>query len=231
MGWLNDALTAILDAVQSVDPVLRTVLAAVAIALETSVLVGLIVPGDTIVIVAATGVDGVPQAIILGVSVVLGALVGESVGYALGRWLGPHIRHSWLGRRIGERNWERSERYLRKRGGLAIFLSRFLPVLHSLVPLTVGMTGYPYRRFIAWTLPACTLWAGIYVTIAAAAADSYRELADRAHWIGYVFVAAIAVFLLFAWLVKHLLYRAEQRHMEADAVEHPEAPDESPRQA
>ncbi|OCG75864.1 DedA family protein [Microbacterium sediminis] len=228
---MNDALTAILDAVQSVDPVLRTVLAAVAIALETSVLVGLIVPGDTIVIVAATGVDGVPQAIILGVSVVLGALVGESVGYALGRWLGPHIRHSWLGRRIGERNWERSERYLRKRGGLAIFLSRFLPVLHSLVPLTVGMTGYPYRRFIAWTLPACTLWAGIYVTIAAAAADSYRELADRAHWIGYVFVAAIAVFLLFAWLVKHLLYRAEQRHMEADAVEHPEAPDESPRQA
>lgn len=231
MGWLNDALTAILDAVQSVDPVLRTVLAAVAIALETSVLVGLIVPGDTIVIVAATGVDGVPQAIILGVSVVLGALVGESVGYALGRWLGPHIRHSWLGRRIGERNWERSERYLRKRGGLAIFLSRFLPVLHSLVPLTVGMTGYPYRRFIAWTLPACTLWAGIYVTLAAAAADSYRELADRAHWIGYVFVAAIAVFLLFAWLVKHLLYRAEQRHMEADAVEHPEAPDESSRQA
>lgn len=231
MGWLNDALTAILDAVQSVDPVLRTVLAAVAIALETSVLVGLIVPGDTIVIVAATGVDGAPQAVILGVSVVLGALVGESVGYALGRWLGPHIRHSWLGRRIGERNWERSERYLRRRGGLAIFLSRFLPVLHSLVPLTVGMTRYPYRRFIAWTLPACALWAGIYVTIAAAAADSYRELADRAHWIGYVFVAAIAVFLLIAWLIKHLLYRAEQRHMDAEAVEHPEAQDESPRQA
>lgn len=231
MGWLNDALTAILDAVQSVDPVLRTVLAAVAIALETSVLVGLIVPGDTIVIVAATGVDGVPQAIILGISVVLGALVGESIGYALGRWLGPHIRHSWLGRRIGERNWERSERYLRRRGGLAIFLSRFLPVLHSLVPLTVGMTGYPYRRFLAWTLPACTLWAGIYVSIAAAAADSYRDLADRAHWVGYVFVGAIAVFLLFAWLIKHLLYRAERRHMEAEAVEQADSTDEAPRQA
>lgn len=202
MGWLNDALTAILDAVQSVDPVLRTVLAGLAIMLETSVLIGLIVPGDTVVIVAATGVDGVPQAVALGVSVVLGALVGESIGYALGRWLGPHIRHSWLGRRIGAHNWERSERYLRRRGGLAIFLSRFLPVLHSLVPLTVGMSRYPYRRFIAWTLPACVLWAAIYVSIAAAAADSYRELADRAHWIGYVFVGAIAVFLLFAWVIK-----------------------------
>lgn len=230
MGWLNDALTAILDAVQSVDPVLRTVLAGLAIMLETSVLIGLIVPGDTVVIVAATGVDGVPQAVALGVSVVLGALVGESIGYALGRWLGPHIRHSWLGRRIGAHNWERSERYLRRRGGLAIFLSRFLPVLHSLVPLTVGMSRYPYRRFIAWTLPACVLWAAIYVSIAAAAADSYRELADRAHWIGYVFVGAIAVFLLFAWLIKHLLYRAERRHMEAEAVEHADVADEAPRE-
>lgn len=230
MGWLNDALTAILDAVQSVDPVLRTVLAGLAIMLETSVLIGLIVPGDTVVIVAATGVDGVPQAVALGVSVVLGALVGESIGYALGRWLGPHIRQSWLGRRIGARNWERSERYLRRRGGLAIFLSRFLPVLHSLVPLTVGMTRYPYRRFIAWTLPACVLWAAIYVSIAAAAADSYRELADRAHWIGYVFVGAIAVFLLFAWVIKHLLYRAERRHMEAEAVEHADVADEAPRE-
>lgn len=230
MGWLNDALTAILDAVQSVDPLLRTVLAGLAIMLETSVLIGLIVPGDTVVLVAATGVDGVPQAVALGASVVLGALVGESIGYALGRWLGPHIRQSWLGRRIGAHNWERSERYLRRRGGLAIFLSRFLPVLHSLVPLTVGMTRYPYRRFIAWTLPACVLWAAIYVSIAAAAADSYRELADRAHWIGYVFVGAIAVFLLFAWVIKHLLYRAERRHMEAEAVEHADVADEAPRE-
>lgn len=228
MGWLNDALTAILDAVQSVDPVLRTVLAGVAIMLETSVLIGLIVPGDTVVIVAATGVEDLPQGIILGVTVVIGALMGETIGYVLGRWLGPHIRHSWLGRRIGERNWERSERYLRRRGGLAIFLSRFLPVLHSLVPLTVGMARYPYRRFIAWTLPACVLWSAIYVSIAAAAAGSYRDLSDRAHWIGYAFVAVIAAFLVIAWLVKRLIYRAERRHMEADAIEHAASPDETP---
>ncbi|WP_261165573.1 DedA family protein [Microbacterium sp. Marseille-Q6965] len=224
---MNDALSAILDAVQSVDPVLRTLLAGLAIALETSVLVGLIVPGDTIVIVAATGTADAAQGVALGVAVVLGALAGESVGYALGRWLGPWIRHSWLGRRIGERNWARSERYLRRRGGVAIFLSRFLPVLHSLVPLTVGMSGYPYRRFIAWTLPACVLWAGIYISIAAAAADSYRELSDRAHWAGYVFVGVIAVFLLVVWLVKHLLQRAERRHMDDDTAPDP-APGDAP---
>ena len=53
---MNEFLSWLLDAVQSVDPVVRTLLAGVAIMLETSVLVGLVVPGDTIVIVAATAV-------------------------------------------------------------------------------------------------------------------------------------------------------------------------------
>ncbi|WOF24649.1 DedA family protein [Microbacterium betulae] len=228
----NDVLLWILDLVESVDPVLRTVLAAVAIALETSVLVGLIVPGDTIVIVAATGVTTLGEGIALGGAVTVGALVGESVGFALGRWLGPRIRHSRLGRRIGEHNWERSERYLRRRGGIAIFLSRFLPVLHSLVPLTVGMSGYPYRRFIAWTLPACLLWSGAYVSIAAGAATGFREIADQAHYAGYVFVGVIAVFLLIVLLGKKVLERIERRHLhvpaEDETASRPGPADEEP---
>ena len=50
---MNEFLSWLLDAVQSVDPVLRTVLAGVAILLETSVLIGLVVPGETVVIVLA----------------------------------------------------------------------------------------------------------------------------------------------------------------------------------
>jgi membrane-associated protein len=139
---VNEFLTWLLDGVQEVDAVARTLLAGVAVMLETSILVGLIVPGDTIVIVAATAVGSPLEGVLLGVAVVIGALVGESIGFWLGRWLGPKIRVSRLGRRLGEANWARSERYLRRRGGPAIFLSRFLPVLHSLVPLTVGMCGF-----------------------------------------------------------------------------------------
>ncbi|GAA3626176.1 hypothetical protein GCM10022200_05660 [Microbacterium awajiense] len=213
---MNEFLSWLLDAVQSVDPVLRTLLAGLAIMLETSVLIGLIVPGDTIVIVAATAVGSPLEGVLLAITVVVGALIGESIGYALGRWLGPHIRDSKLGRRIGQENWDRSERYLRRRGGPAIFLSRFLPVLHSLVPLTVGMSGYPYRRFLAWTVPACVLWSGMYVTVAAAAAGTYRELADRLHYAGYLFVGVIVVFLLLAFLGKKLIHRLERRHLEDD---------------
>ncbi|MCR2800971.1 DedA family protein [Microbacterium sp. zg-Y818] len=213
---MNEFLTWLLDAVQSVDPVLRTVLAGVAVMLETSVLVGLVVPGDTVVIVAGTAVASPLEAVVLAVVVVIGALIGESIGFWLGRVLGPRIRYSKIGAKLGEKNWQRAETYLRRRGGPAIFLSRFLPVFHSLVPLTVGMSGFAYRRFLAWTLPACMLWSAMYVGVAVAAAGTYRELSDTIHFAGYIFVGIILAFLLLAYLAKRLIARRERRHLEAD---------------
>lgn len=210
---MNEILDWILNTVQSIDPVLRTVVAGIAIMLETSVLIGLVVPGDTVVIVAATAVGSVGEGFVLGAAVVTGSLAGESIGFALGRWLGPRIRFSRLGRRIGEDNWVRSELYLRRRGGPAIFLSRFLPVLHSLVPLTVGMSGFSYRRFIAWTAPACVIWTSLYVGVVAAAAKTYREISDNIQYAGYLFVGVIVVFLLLAYLIKRLISRREARHL------------------
>ncbi|MGA7147013.1 MAG: DedA family protein [Microbacterium sp.] len=211
---MNEFLTWLLDAVQSVDPVLRTLLAGLAIMLETSVLIGLVVPGDTVVIVAATAVESPLEAVLLGIAVVIGALIGESIGFWLGRFLGPKIQHSRLGRRIGEENWHRSERYLRRRGGPAIFLSRFLPVLHSLVPLTVGMSGYPYKRFLAWTIPACVLWSALYISVAAVAAGTYRQLADRIHYAGYIFVGVIVIFLVLVFVSKKVIERVERKHLD-----------------
>ncbi|MFO7690651.1 MAG: DedA family protein [Cryobacterium sp.] len=211
---MNDFLTTILDAIADVDPVLRTVLAGFAILLETSVLVGLIVPGDTVVIVASTAVASPAEYIALVLAVIVGALIGESIGFALGRYFGPRIQRSGLGRRIGERNWVRAQRYLYRRGGIAVFASRFLPVLHSLIPLTVGMSTMRYRTFMAWTVPACIIWSFGYVSVGAAAAEGYRELADRLHFAGYIFVAVIALFVALVVLGKKWLHRREARHMD-----------------
>ena len=210
---MNEILTWILDVVQSVDPVLRTLLAGFGILLETSILIGLVVPGDTIAIVAATGVENVPQFVFLVLAIIVGALAGESIGFALGRYFGPRIRGSRLGRRIGEHNWQRAENYLDRRGGLAIFVSRFLPVLHSLIPLTVGMSTMRYRRFMTWTIPACVLWALAYVSVGALAAGSYRQMADRLHYAGYIFVAIIVAFALVVLIAKKVLSKLEARHM------------------
>ena len=219
---MNEILSWILDTVSSVDPVWRTLIAGVAMLLETSILLGLIVPGDTVLLVTATGVQGPVQYFALALASILGALGGESIGFMLGRYFGPRIRHSRLGRRIGERHWQRAERYLDRRGGIAVFLSRFLPVLHSLIPVTVGMSTMAYRRFIAWTLPACILWSFAYVTAGSAAAGGYRELADRLHFAGYIFVAVIVVFVIAVIVVKKLIARGEERHMDDAADRAPE---------
>jgi membrane-associated protein len=209
---VNEVLLWILDLVRSVDPVARTLLAGGGIFLETSLLVGLIVPGDTIVLVASTAVETPVQYVALLVAVIVGALGGESVGFALGRFFGPKIRDSRLGARIGVRNWQRAANYVDRRGGIAVFVSRFLPVLHSLVPVTVGMSNMPYRRFLAWTAPACVLWALAYVTFGSVAAGSYRELANSLHFAGYLFVGAIVLFVIGVVVVKKLLERSEARH-------------------
>ena len=234
---MNELLDWILDTVQSVDPVARTLLAGLGIMLETSVLIGLVVPGDTNVLVASTAVDGPVEYVALALTVIVGAIIGESIGFGIGRWFGPHIQHSRLGRRIGAENWARAQRYLDRRGGPAVFISRFLPVLHSLIPLTVGMSTMRYRKFIAWTLPACIIWAFSYVTVGWLAADGYRELSRELHWAGYAFVAVIVLFLVVVWAVKKVLVRVEAKHMAAadaeagESMVPPVGPDDAVRMA
>lgn len=213
---MNDILTGFLDLVQSIDPLWRTLLSGLGMFLETSVLVGLIVPGDSMVLVSATAVTTDFQHVMLVIAVVIGSLGGESLGFWLGHHFGPAIRASRLGRALGEKNWRRAEVYLDRRGGIAVFLSRFLPVLHSLIPLTVGMSRMSYRRFIAWTIPACVIWAVCYVSVGRVAASSYRELSNSLHQAGYIFVAIIVAFGLIVWLVKKLIARSEARHLDLD---------------
>ncbi len=214
---MNEVLNSILDFVEGVPPVWRILVAGVAVMLETSVLLGLIVPGDTIVLVSSTGVTTALQYSLMVVAVVLGALVGESIGFGLGRIFGPKLRASGLGQRIGDERWQRADRFVKRRGGIAVFISRFLPVFHSVVPLTAGMTPMPYRTFIAWTTPACIVWAFLYVSIGSGAAQTYRELQDTVSWAGWIFIGIFVLAIAFIAIIKQILHRYS--HMDDDSAE------------
>jgi membrane-associated protein len=214
---VNDFFNWILSTVHSVDPTLRVVLAGVAMLFETSILLGLIVPGDTVVLVAATGVRDPFEFVSLAIAVIVGSLAGESIGFWLGHSFGPRIRRSRLGRRIGEKNWVRAETYLTRRGGIAVAISRFLPVFHSLVPVVVGSSAMRYRVFIRWTAPACAIWALTYISVGAFAAGSYRELEGKLQWAGLIFVGIIVVALVVIFLIRRAIERSEARHMEPHA--------------
>ena len=213
---LNELIDWLISTVQQIDPVLRFLLAGLAILLETSLLIGLIVPGDTVLLVASTGVTNWGAWAALVAAGIIGALCGESLGYLIGRWLGEPVQRSWLGRKIGAKRWAAAEAFLHRRGGVAVFISRFLPVLHSLVPATAGIARMPYRKFMAWTAPACTIWALAYVSAGALATASYAQLGQRLHWAGYIFVAVIVLFLVGMWLVKRMLSRRVDAEVDAE---------------
>lgn len=217
---LTSALVWLIAAVHQVDPAVRVLIAALGMLLETTLFVGLVVPGDTIVIVAATAVSSPADYAALLIGVIAGSLAGESLGFALGRWFGHGIRRSRLGRALGERNWRRAERYVQRRGGPAVFVSRFLPVLHALVPVTSGAGGMRYRRFMAWTAPACTVWAVLYVTIGSLAAGGIRRLAGEIHAIGYVVAGGVVLVLIAAFLVRRLVERSQRRHWDDEEPPH-----------
>ena len=214
---MNELLDSLLGYVQAVDPVLRTVLAGIFIMLETSVLIGLVVPGDTVVLVASTAVSSPVEYVALALTVIAGALVGASIGFAIGRFFGPKLRSSRLGARIGEHNWRRAENFLDHRGGLAVFISRFLPVLHSLTPLVVGMSTLRYRTFMLWLTPACIIWSFAYVSVGSAAAEGYRALSGQLSFAAYFFVGAILGFWLIVFAVKKILDRYVARFADRPA--------------
>jgi membrane protein DedA with SNARE-associated domain len=202
---MTDFLQTLIDLVSSVDPFWRGVIAGFFIMLETSLFVGLVVPGDTIVLVASTGVTSWPDFFWLLAAVLIGSLIGETIGFSIGRFFGPKLRASRLGRRIGEKNWELADTLVKRRGGLAIFISRFMPVLHSVVPAVAGMTKMPYRTFIFWTFLACALWTSMYAGVGFLARASYEQLSDNLRVAVFVGIGILVVFLILISLGKKLL--------------------------
>ncbi|MEY4993961.1 MAG: hypothetical protein RIS82_1083 [Actinomycetota bacterium] len=211
---MNDILNWLIETVQSVSPLLRNLLAGFAIMLETSLFVGLIIPGDTVVLVASTGVVDILDFVFLLGAVLLGSLLGETIGFFLGRFFGPRIRNSKLGKRLGEKNWELADRFVERRGGIAVAISRFLPVLHSLVPVVAGMTTMRYRVFISWTVAACAVWASAYVSVGYLARSAYEQIAGQLKWGGLAFVAIILIFMIIVHFGKQKLEIAAEKMAE-----------------
>jgi membrane protein DedA with SNARE-associated domain len=129
-------------------------------------------------------------------------MIGETIGFSIGRLFGARIRASKLGQRFGEDNWKRADIFVEKRGGPAVAISRFLPVLHSLVPVVAGATTMRYKTFIAWTFGACLVWAATYVGIGYIARASYQEVASNFRFGALVFVGILVIFIFVIHLAK-----------------------------
>lgn len=136
----------------------------IAAMLESAAFVGLVVPGETILLLAgATAAVGGVNLVGILVCGVLGAVAGDQVGYSFGRTFGDGLRRGRLGRRIGAERWARAEALVMRRGGPAVFLARWIGVLRALVPAVAGAVLMPRRTFALWNALGGTLWAASVV--------------------------------------------------------------------
>ena len=208
---MDDWIASLLDSVAEVPLALLAGAVALLQALESSIGLGLVVPGDTVVLAAGTSIDSPARFVVLLAAVVGGSLVGETVGYVIGDRAGPRVRASRLGRRIGEPAWQGAETMLQRRGGLGVAVSRFLPGVHAVVPVLVGAGQMPYRRFIAWTGASAVLWASIYLAIGAAAGAAYQRYESRLGWASY---GALLVVVL--WVCLSVRRARRRRRVEVE---------------
>ena len=210
---LNQSARGTLDVVQSLDPALRIYAAGFGALLKMFVLTGLFVPGDTLVLVAASSVSSPCEGIALGTAVTIGALLGEILGYGLGRWIGTTTRGTRLLRRTGAARISSAQRFLRARGGPAILAARFVPGLRTVMPFVVGPSGFSFRRFLTWSVPASIAWSGIYITVYSLLAAPLRGGHGSLLLSAALAMMGFAVFAT-AFLVQFLVERAHRREGE-----------------
>lgn len=176
-------------------------------ALEASIFVGFVLPGETAVLLG--GVLAYEHRVTLTgvlIAAIAGAILGDSIGYLVGRRFGASLQQSRPGRIVGERRWRASEDFLRRRGGPSVFLGRWTALLRALVPAAAGMAKLPYRTFLLWNVAGGLAWATAIAVAGYAAGSAYRRIE---HYLGPGAFVILAV-LVIGFVVRHFVL--ERRH-------------------
>ena len=143
---------------------------------ETALIIGLVLPTEpTLVVATAFALQGhFSFGSVVGAAV-LGAALGDSAGFMLGRWGGPRVLGG-RGRiaRMARRHHDRALDLFERHAGLSVSLARMVPFVRTLMPLVAGSTGVAYRRFLAFDLLGITGWAFLGLGIAYAGARSWE---------------------------------------------------------
>ncbi len=195
-------VSALVDAVVALPPWLVLSLVFLLPALEASAFVGLVVPGETAVIVGGVVAHGggLPLWSVV-VAAVAGAAVGDQVGFAVGRRYGPALleRVPQRMRRSGEI--DRALALVERRGALAVVLGRWVAALRALVPGTAGMSGMARVPFTVANVTGGALWATAVAVAGYLAGASYRVL-ERRLGLGSEIVLAVVLVAGALWLLR-----------------------------
>jgi membrane-associated protein len=169
---------------------------------EDALFVGFVLPGETVALLAgaAAKLGHAPLAGVL-VVVIAGAIVGDTVGYEIGRTLGPRlVEMRWLTRR--RKQLERAQDFLARRGGSAVFLGRWVAFLRAVMPALAGSARMPYLRFLAWNAAGGIAWGTTVVLLGYAAGASYGTIEKYLGPGAALAVLAVVLVAVVVWRVR-----------------------------
>lgn len=138
-----------------------------AVFLETGLLVGFFLPGDSLLFTAgvlvAQAEPFVPLWAIL-LSVPVAAVLGDQCGYLIGRAAGPAIFERPGAKRLGPAQLARAQEFFDKYGARTVVLARFVPVVRTIAPVMAGASGMKYRTFLTYNIIGGIAW-GVVVPV------------------------------------------------------------------
>ena len=132
--------------------------------IETGFFVGFFLPGDSLLITAGifAAADVIPLRWLL-LPVMLCAIVGDQIGYWIGRSAGAALykrKDSFLFRK---KHLERAREFYEKYGGRAVILARFVPIIRTFCPPVAGAALMPYGRYVMFDIFGGIFWVGAMI--------------------------------------------------------------------
>lgn len=129
---------------------------------ETGLLVGFLLPGDTLLVIAGLlthtsdifGLNIWLVALLIG----LAAFVGGEVGYFIGHKGGPAVFERKESGLFSRKNVERTNAFFERFGGITIILARFVPIVRTFAPVAAGVGHMPWKRYSLYNLIGAVLW-------------------------------------------------------------------------
>ena len=169
---------------------------AVAVLLERSVFIGLIIPGDVVLALGGIYASREQLALPWVIAVaVIAAIVGESIGYALGRRYGAGlVSRLPLVRRLAPKL-DTAEEFFAKHGGKTVAIGRFATAAGAFIPFVAGVARMPYRRFLVIDVPAILVWAGGIAAVGYAFGSNLHRVERLLSRFGLIALAILVLFI------------------------------------
>lgn len=174
---------------------------------EAALFVGFVLPGETALLIGGVLAHaGVWNVWVFLIAAIIGAITGDSVGYEVGKHLGPRIKENAFGRFVGEKRWRLAQAIFDRYHGGAIFFGRAQALLRALVPALAGMNKVPYRIFIKWNAAGGIVFSTIVVLLGYQFASSLATLEKYLRYWAIFFLAIVIIVIgILKRKLEHLL--------------------------